>query len=69
MFVAADESKKYKTLSLVLEADMPIKRHIKIRGEANPHNPEWKQYFDARKQKVNSTRWCYRVPQGAFAEA
>lgn len=27
---------------------VPIKRHIKIRGEANPYNPEWETYFEHR---------------------
>jgi RNA-directed DNA polymerase len=26
----------------------PIKRHIKVRGEANPYDPEWETYFENR---------------------
>jgi RNA-directed DNA polymerase len=26
----------------------PIKRHIKVRGEANPYDPEWETYFEHR---------------------
>jgi RNA-directed DNA polymerase len=71
MFTAIDESNKHKKLSLVLEADTPIKRHVQIKGMANPHDPVWTQYFEARrnKQRTKSTQWCCRVPQGAFAEA
>ena len=71
MFTAIDESNKHKKLSLVLEADIPIKRHVQIKGMANPHDPAWKQYFEARrnKQRTKSTLRCCRVPQGAFAEA
>jgi RNA-directed DNA polymerase len=29
-------------------ADVPIKRHIKIKGEANPYDPEWEPYFEYR---------------------
>jgi RNA-directed DNA polymerase len=27
---------------------MPIKRHTKIRGEANPYDPQWETYFERR---------------------
>ncbi len=47
MFTAIDESNKHKKLSPVLEADTPIKRHVQIKGMANPHDPVWKQYFEA----------------------
>jgi RNA-directed DNA polymerase len=33
---------------LVYAADTPIRRHIKIRGEANPFDPAWKSYFADR---------------------
>ena len=29
-------------------ARVAIKRHIKIRGEANPYDPAWEQYFEER---------------------
>ncbi len=29
-------------------ADMPIKRHVAIRKEANPFDPDWEPYFEAR---------------------
>jgi len=29
-------------------ADMPIKRHVAIRKEANPFDPAWESYFEAR---------------------
>ncbi len=71
MFTAIGESNKHKMHSLVLEADTPIRRHIKIKGMANPHDPAWKQYFEARrnKQRTKLTLRCCRVPKGAFAEA
>ena len=28
--------------------DTPIKRHIKIKAEANPYDPEYEQYFEQR---------------------
>ncbi len=29
-------------------ADVKIKRHIKIKGKANPYDPEWEPYFEQR---------------------
>jgi len=29
-------------------AQVPIKRHIKIRGEANPYDPTWENYYEKR---------------------
>jgi RNA-directed DNA polymerase len=29
-------------------SDTPIKRHVKIRGKANPYDPEWEIYFEER---------------------
>jgi RNA-directed DNA polymerase len=29
-------------------AHVPIKRHIKIRGEANPYDPTWENYYEKR---------------------
>jgi RNA-directed DNA polymerase len=33
----------------------PVARHIKIKGEANPFNPKFKDYFKLR-DKTNNTR-------------
>ncbi len=37
-----------KRVKLVNASDMPIRRHIKIKGEANPFNPDWEEYFEKR---------------------
>jgi RNA-directed DNA polymerase len=37
-----------KDLLLYDAASMPIKRHIKVRAEANPFDPEWEVYFEKR---------------------
>ncbi|MGV8893486.1 MAG: hypothetical protein ACOH2K_11215, partial [Burkholderiaceae bacterium] len=34
-----------RELVLLSEANTPIQRHIKIKAEANPHDPQWDQYF------------------------
>jgi RNA-directed DNA polymerase len=36
------------TITLQRLGDIPIQRHIKIRGEANPYDPAWEGYFDRR---------------------
>jgi RNA-directed DNA polymerase len=33
-------------------ADIPIKRHIKIKYDANPFDPQWEAYFDKRSRKT-----------------
>jgi len=37
-----------KTHYLTDAAQASIKRHIKIRGEANPYDPEWETYYEKR---------------------
>jgi RNA-directed DNA polymerase len=29
-------------------ASLPIQRHVKIRGKANPYDPQWSAYFQRR---------------------
>jgi RNA-directed DNA polymerase len=53
-------------LTLLKEADTPIQRHVKIKAGANPHDPKWEPYFEARwgKKTMNSPRGrakLYRV--------
>jgi len=37
-------------LDLLLASDVPIKRHIKIRGRAQPYDPQYRDYFAQRSQ-------------------
>jgi len=68
---AATEEKEDGTkreLTLLLESDTPIRRHVKIKADANPHDRQWEQYFEARwgKKMLNSVcgrRKFYRVWQ------
>ena len=39
---------KTHRVQLVYAADVKIKRHIKIKGEANPYDPAWEMYFEHR---------------------
>ena len=53
VFAAEDREKFYSNgkplvISLFCAPDVPIKRHIKIRGEANPFDPKFETYFEER---------------------
>jgi RNA-directed DNA polymerase len=37
-----------RTVKLVKTSDTAIKRHVKIKGAANPYDPEFEQYFEDR---------------------
>jgi RNA-directed DNA polymerase len=37
-----------RVLCLFFATSMPIKRHTKIRGQANPYDPRWEIYFEER---------------------
>ncbi|MFI5305083.1 MAG: HNH endonuclease [Nitrospiria bacterium] len=36
--------------SLIKACDTPIKRHVKIKADANPFDPKWEEYFEERFQ-------------------
>lgn len=37
-----------KELILLQESATPIQRHVKIKADANPHDPQWEWYFESR---------------------
>lgn len=43
-------------IDLFSASHLPIRRHIKIRAEANPHDPAYDQYFRDRQRSKNETR-------------
>jgi RNA-directed DNA polymerase len=49
-FTAAwrEKSGKRYTLCLFRLADLPIRRHVRIRCAANPYSPSWQEYFAQR---------------------
>jgi RNA-directed DNA polymerase len=68
VFAAAlhQEDGMKRELTLLRESDTPIHRHIKIQASANPHDPQWTQYFESRwgKKMLRSAkgrRKLYRV--------
>jgi RNA-directed DNA polymerase len=66
---AATENKEdgmQREFILLSESDTPIQRHIKIKADANPHDPQWEPYFESRwgKKMLKSPRGrakLYRV--------
>ena len=60
------EDGKSREIILLKESDTPIQRYIKIKADANPHDPQWERYFESRwgKKMLNSARGrakLYRV--------
>ena len=43
-----DDKGERKVVKLVKASDTPIKRHVKIKGAANPYDPEFETYFEER---------------------
>ena len=43
-----DKEGKSKNLHLFKARSVPIKRHVKVRGAANPYATEWETYFEGR---------------------
>ena len=37
-------------MRLAKASDTPIRRHIKIRKDANPFDPNWTEYFEERER-------------------
>jgi RNA-directed DNA polymerase len=44
----ADAAGKQRRICLLEARRTPIKRHIKIKAEANPYDPTWEPYFEKR---------------------
>jgi RNA-directed DNA polymerase len=68
VFAAAEEKEDGARGDFILlkESDTPIRRHIKIKADANPHDSRWEAYFELRwsKKMLNSSksrRKLYRV--------
>jgi RNA-directed DNA polymerase len=53
---ATGKTGKQRKALLYSAAQMPIQRHIKIRGQANPYDPAWEVYLEQRLgTKMNAT--------------
>jgi RNA-directed DNA polymerase len=54
------EDNKPEILDLKMASEVHIKRHIKIKGEANPYNPKYKEYFLwLKKVRQNNSSWAF----------
>ena len=52
-----------KVLRLYSAAKTVIERHIKVRGEANPYDPVYAEYFEQRRCFAWRTLQCRRAGQ------
>ena len=50
------DSEKEAIFALRKLADIPIRRHVKVKSQANPYDPTWDAYFFKRKLKGNRLR-------------
>jgi RNA-directed DNA polymerase len=48
-----NKSKEQKTAHLLKCSSITIRRHIKIRAEANPYDPDYKDYFIKRNRRLD----------------
>ncbi len=46
--IKQEENGKAKVVRLLKVNDIVIRRHTKIKGEANPYDPDWETYFEER---------------------
>ncbi|WP_227500097.1 group II intron reverse transcriptase/maturase [Synechococcus sp. PCC 7335] len=63
-----DRTGKRKPLTLVRLADIPIQRHVKVKGTASPDNPTLEDYWQYRQTRYGKAYWekgskYYRVAQ------
>jgi RNA-directed DNA polymerase len=56
---AKDKDGNEKPLYLKRASDTHIKRHTKIKAEANPFDPRFKEYFKAREKNRQAINSCY----------
>jgi len=52
-----DQHEKSKVIYLYQAAHVPIRRHIKVKAQANPYHPDWEHYFEQRLQ----TKMAHRL--------
>ena len=45
---SVDRKGKPYELTLIRAGNTPIQRHVKVKGEANPYDPQWEVYFEKR---------------------
>jgi RNA-directed DNA polymerase len=45
----AQRSRSYE-VRLLNPSEIPIKRYVKVKSDANPFDPHWRVYFESRKR-------------------
>lgn len=45
---SSDKDGKAVTIYLARAAQVPIRRHVKVKAQANPYDPRWEAYFEKR---------------------
>jgi len=62
--IRSDEPDRSTTVRLFSAVRVPITRHAKIKGAANPYDPAWASYFEARRAKrmagISEDKWMLR---------
>ena len=53
---------KEKPVELAKISTIPIRRHVKVRAEANPYDPQYAKYFESRKRKVREAKSDESLP-------
>jgi len=61
------KKKGMKTVCLFLTSDLPIRYHIKIRMNANPYDPEYREYFVERDAKRKRSAIADRIKMSQSA--
>lgn len=67
-----DEKGQFSKVRLLLASRIPIKRHIKVRSEANPYDPAYETYFEKREgdhmldtfRGTHTLRYLWREQRG-----
>ncbi|NNJ97839.1 MAG: group II intron reverse transcriptase/maturase, partial [Gammaproteobacteria bacterium] len=60
--VSTVKSGKVKSIRLFQVADLPIIRHIKVRGKAHPYDPFYAEYFEQRRNR----QWLRRKKDSRY---
>ncbi len=53
---ATDQHGTSEWVKLTSASDTPIRRHVKVKADANPYDPEWTRYFAGRRAVVAGLR-------------
>ncbi|WP_447970100.1 group II intron reverse transcriptase/maturase [Nitrospira sp. M1] len=49
---ATDQHETSEWMKLAFASETPIRRHVKVKADANPYDPEWSRYFAGRRSVV-----------------